>query len=455
MKKWIRTLSGGFILLLLIAKWSPAQYYGEIEEKFDQLTLHTNPLFNYEIFNFPTPDSNSSRLDIFISVSNALLQFVKQEEGGYVAQFELNITIYEHKKEDVTLYQSFEQRIEEDSYQKTVSRGIRHYYFYSVSLKPRRYKMLLELVDLDTRKSLQWKSQIKVKTFRKANFNFSDIVFYQIDTTNVTPRLTLLNVSPEFFQKTPYAHYPQLVTPSLVNQRKLYIIGCCFGIYHEVFVTVPLDSLLLTYEIINSSNRVVYKREIRKKVIERLVVGEFKINKIAFAPGEHLLRITVSGHGKPCRIQKEFFFSPVLTVQNIDDYVDLAIRPLRYVANSKEYRQMLEASEKEKKVLLEAFWAKRDPTPQTPENELREEFYRRVNFANRHFFNPFSNRQGWETDRGRIFIIYGPPDDVERPPVKKRQPLYEIWTYQREDFVRRVIFVFKPEWGEFQLVTME
>ena len=59
---------------------------------------------------------------------------------------------------------------------------------------------------------------------------------------------------------------------------------------------------------------------------------------------------------------------------------------------------------------IRAFWERRDPTSGTPENEFKEEHYMRLAFANEHFS---SNVPGWMTDRGRIYILYGPPDSIE------------------------------------------
>lgn len=59
---------------------------------------------------------------------------------------------------------------------------------------------------------------------------------------------------------------------------------------------------------------------------------------------------------------------------------------------------------------IEQFWLRRDPTPGTPENEFKEEHYRRIAYANQHFKESVA---GWKTDRGRIYIIYGPPDEIE------------------------------------------
>ena len=59
---------------------------------------------------------------------------------------------------------------------------------------------------------------------------------------------------------------------------------------------------------------------------------------------------------------------------------------------------------------ITAFWKRRNPNPGSPENAFKEEHYRRIAYANEHFD---ANVPGWKTDRGRIYIIYGPPNSVE------------------------------------------
>ena len=67
-------------------------------------------------------------------------------------------------------------------------------------------------------------------------------------------------------------------------------------------------------------------------------------------------------------------------------------------------------TDEEREHFIEQFWLRRDPTPGTPENEFREEHYRRIAYTNQHFA---SRIPGWKTDRGRIYITYGPPDEIE------------------------------------------
>ena len=62
----------------------------------------------------------------------------------------------------------------------------------------------------------------------------------------------------------------------------------------------------------------------------------------------------------------------------------------------------------EKQAFIEQFWLRRDPTPDTEENEFKEEHYRRIAWANDRFA---SGIPGWKTDRGQIYIKFGPPDE--------------------------------------------
>jgi GWxTD domain-containing protein len=71
------------------------------------------------------------------------------------------------------------------------------------------------------------------------------------------------------------------------------------------------------------------------------------------------------------------------------------------------------ATDEERQQFIEQFWLRRDPTPDTEENEFKEEHYRRIAYANEHYA---SGIPGWKTDRGRIYIMYGPADEVESHP---------------------------------------
>jgi len=85
-------------------------------------------------------------------------------------------------------------------------------------------------------------------------------------------------------------------------------------------------------------------------------------------------------------------------------------------------------TDRERKLFIEAFWKIRDPTPGTPENEFKEEHYQRIAYANK-FLGRETTRPGWNTDRGRVYIILGPPISIERLPERLGVRPSQIWYY--------------------------
>jgi GWxTD domain-containing protein len=85
----------------------------------------------------------------------------------------------------------------------------------------------------------------------------------------------------------------------------------------------------------------------------------------------------------------------------------------------------------EREHFIEQFWLRRDPTPGTLVNEFKEEHYRRIAYANEHFTQP-DGLAGWKTDRGRIYITFGPPDEIESHPSGGGAHAfpYEQWMYK-------------------------
>lgn len=82
----------------------------------------------------------------------------------------------------------------------------------------------------------------------------------------------------------------------------------------------------------------------------------------------------------------------------------------------------------EREHFIEQFWLQRDPTPGTVENEFKEEHYRRIAYANEHYA---ADIPGWKTDRGRIYIVYGPPDEIDSHPFSDASTHpYEQWRYR-------------------------
>jgi GWxTD domain-containing protein len=84
---------------------------------------------------------------------------------------------------------------------------------------------------------------------------------------------------------------------------------------------------------------------------------------------------------------------------------------VKYIITGEELEAFKRLSNNEERDnFIEQFWLRRDPTPDTVENEYKEEHYRRIAYANEHYA---AGVAGWRTDRGRIYVVYGPPDETE------------------------------------------
>ena len=112
--------------------------------------------------------------------------------------------------------------------------------------------------------------------------------------------------------------------------------------------------------------------------------------------------------------------------------LDTLYLPLVYLMTSEEQGSYPALTPEGKRRWLRLFWEKRDPTAGTPRNEAQEDFYARIAEANRRFREGGSAQiPGWRTDRGRVFIKYGPPDEVlSRPQAGSSRP-FEVWKFTR------------------------
>src|SRR6266851_4289302 len=95
-------------------------------------------------------------------------------------------------------------------------------------------------------------------------------------------------------------------------------------------------------------------------------------------------------------------------------YKDWLDKDVAYIITDEERKAFRKlATDDERERFIEEFWRRRDPDPDTDENEFREEYYERIAYANEHFA---SGIPGWKTDRGRIYITWGKPDETETHP---------------------------------------
>ncbi len=129
------------------------------------------------------------------------------------------------------------------------------------------------------------------------------------------------------------------------------------------------------------------------------------------------------------------------------DQLDEAAEPLVYLTTSDSLRVFNEdLSLSAKRQFLIQFWQVRDPSPGTPRNESRQQFYDLIATANRQYQERGGSKTpGWKTDRGRVYVKYGEPiEKLDRRSATGNAPPYEVWRYQRG---KELYFVFADRTG--------
>jgi GWxTD domain-containing protein len=157
--------------------------------------------------------------------------------------------------------------------------------------------------------------------------------------------------------------------------------------------------------------------------------------------------------------------APRVTVSPYDKWLN---EDVAYIITDGERRAFKTlATDDERQQFIKQFWLRRDPTPDTEENEYREEHYRRIAYANDRFAT--ATLGGWKTDRGRIYITYGPPDAMESHPsggpyVRPQEQgggqtttyPFESWKYRYIDGIGTNVvleFVDKTMKGDYRLTS--
>ena len=141
------------------------------------------------------------------------------------------------------------------------------------------------------------------------------------------------------------------------------------------------------------------------------------------------------GIGAPARAQSSVSEKPAAGGSNVSYdlptvYQRWLDQDVRWIITPEERVAFIQLKNNEDRDrFVGAFWLRRDPTPGTARNEFKEEHYRRIAYANFHFAQEVP---GWKTDRGRIYIVYGPPEEIKtdlaRTSDDPAKPI-QVWHY--------------------------
>jgi GWxTD domain-containing protein len=163
-------------------------------------------------------------------------------------------------------------------------------------------------------------------------------------------------------------------------------------------------------------------------------------------PGPYVLNVKAIETDPPGETTVNFAFTLGYTRAMLTKYFDRTIAILSLIATPREIEEFKNAPEAERAEVWAAFWARRDPSAGTGQNEALIEHLRRVRYA---VDNLADGRVGWESDRGKVYIKYGEPDHTEVRIDSQYAGEYLIWYYYKEN--KTFVFYDRMGLGEYRL----
>jgi GWxTD domain-containing protein len=221
----------------------------------------------------------------------------------------------------------------------------------------------------------------------------------------------------------------------------------------NLFWGIEHDTLTFTFTVLNPQGNIdsivaTIGGTKKTKATRKGVYADSLVFDVAgLSIDEHMLDIELySEFGKidqsliPVKVTRPFYLD--------EETWFMKIEQLQYIASPTERNILRNAAVAERDSLWLEFWKTLDPTPNTAYNEKEVEYYERIAYAEEHFSN---GDRGWRSDRARIFVEHGPPDEIQAYPYELDSFPYEIWLYYKNNL--RFVFVDRYGFGQFILIN--
>jgi GWxTD domain-containing protein len=429
-----RLLYGIVVLLLLSMTIGAASSQAQEPQKF-RMGL------DYASFqDFQEP--GDSYVEIYYSFNRKELQFIQQEEGA-LATVLMQLSILDPQGNEVeSRMWNTMSRVNDPKEAETVDYMILDR--VTAEVPPGKYRIDLKATDVNSLAEGQASIQAEVKPFSAQDLELSDIqLAFSIAADTTEGR----------FCK---AGQRVLPNPSGVFTHE----GGMMYFYAELYnLKNPTESdpeYELSFSVLDTSGDRVkdFGKQIKKKPGTSAVVMS-GINITTLAGGRYVLAVDAKdrGTGKKAHATRNFAVLRQPTPEELAaDEVKRFKQDVTYIATSAELKMFNELNFVGKENFIQEFWRKRDPNPETPENEFKMEHYRRINTANLRFSHTQESNDGWNTDMGRVYITYGEPDDIERHPSSQETKPWEQWNYHNLEGGVYFIFVDQDGYGAYRLV---
>lgn len=395
----------------------------ELQEPYS----YTPPHFYFDALNFKS-DPDQSRIDFYLQVPYNQLQFVKSG-NEFTASFEVYLQLIDTDGNPV-LEQTWDERAVSPDFDETNSGNINSVSQRHFIVKPGSYTLQVSVTDSETKKSFMARRSFTARDYSMQTESISDIMLLKNSADSDGKHTIVPNID-----------------GNVISQKK------SFPIFYEVYFPGTKDSIFTTTEIFGAKNKVVYSRSTWLNDTMKTDKIFAEIPKDSIPMGLYKLSVTLrnpTSEGAPIVANATRFFSihfPELPLTITD--LDKAADELMYIAKSSAIDSIKSAPnmfKKEKRFIQ--FWQRYNSNPSSKRNRSMEEYYNRVAYANQHFTHYF---EGWKTDMGMVYILFGPPNSVDRHPFEIDSKPYEVWYYYQRN--RRFIFVDDTGFGDYRLIT--
>ncbi len=409
----------GFILFLSFSS-ANAQF----EDAGKLGNYNKEPKFYEDLLDFSSGKKNTTRLDVFIQVPYSSIQFVKGDKG-FVGNYSLTVSIFDSNKDKLISEKTWNEKVDVKTYDETVSKDLYSLNVKSFYLQPNEYLVRSSISDEESSNETPREDKITVRNL-SPGFSVSDMMLISKRTEEEGKSKIIPNVS-----------------CNVATQRD------GLPLFFEIY-TDTVRNLKIEYAVFDDKKNKIYSETDYKNVNNGRTQIFHTIRDSSFSLGYYNLFVKVKDtvNNLTASIEKQFFSRWIGIPASITD-LDKAINQMVYIASTQEIDHIKDAKTKEEKLKrFMLFWKKEDPTPETEDNEVFDEYYGRVAFVNAHFSSYIA---GWKTDRGMVFIILGPPDNVDRHPFELDSKPYEVWDYYYLN--QSLVFVDYTGFGDYRLTT--
>ncbi len=386
---------------------------------------------------FVDVEAGKSRLEVYFQVYNSALKF-KATEDVFKAEYEVDVAILD-KKGRRTAGQMAEKSITVPDEARANSSTEFRTSQIILFLDPGKYDVRFVLKDKIADKKITREFVANANQLKAGQPHLSDILF-------------AMAAGPADSTSDQFVKGNLVVVPSVAHNyggeeegRLLFYLEIYRG--KEADETVTVQTLLR-----RKKGEMVY-RDTLSTILDKPLASQLRqISIEEFLPGEYELEVELQGRrGKKLDEKKGEFRINWTEESLLEHNWSLMVRQIELIAESQELKPLKEANTiEERRAALKDFWAAKDPFPESPRNELKIEFYRRISYANDKF--GYLTRPGWETDRGRVLVRYGQPDQIEDVPFSIDTYPYQDWHYYKNGRYLKFRFIDDNHDGDYRLV---